>query len=109
MKSQRSTSARKRGSSRRVVPLGILGCQKDEVNVPLLIGVLEPLECRIVLAKSGVHERHRIGRHIMFARMPFNARSTSSASFVRPDFARMYPRSDRFLLLAVKASAFPAL
>ena len=37
------------------------------MHVPLSIGAIEPLESRIALAESGVHERHCIGRHVTFA------------------------------------------
>ena len=69
MKSQRSTSARNRGSSRKGSHLG--SGQPDKMHVPRRIGAVEPLESRIALAKSGVHQRHCIRRHVLFASNAF--------------------------------------
>ena len=41
--------------------------QADEMHVPNKIGAIEPIKHLIGLAKSGVHERHGIGRHVTFA------------------------------------------
>ena len=71
------------------IPLGILR-QPDQMHVPRVDGAVEPREGRIALVESGVHKRNRVGRQVTSRERCSSMRAVhSSASFVRPCFARM--------------------